>query len=369
MIDLHKIEQAISQISTEKKISREKLVEIIEAAIKTAYKKDFGNKDSEVDVKIDFDANTIEISLLKTVVETVENPEIEISLEDLGDAADGFSVGDTIEIDVTDEVLSSEGFGRIASQAARQVIVQKIQETEKEKVYNLFKDKQGEIVNLKVELVEKNRVIFDYNGTQVVLPKSEQVSKDRYVPGQRMYLYVARIEEDEVTGPRVVLTRRDKELVVKLFETNVPELEEGSVEIVSIARIPGLKTKLIAATEYDEIDPAGSLIGPKGIRVKAVVDELAGEKVDIINYVPDMRELAKKALVPGEVTDVEIDEETKTITATVTSEEKPKVLGKGGTNINLASELLGYKIILESIEGEAAPVVTEEGAGSLGEEE
>lgn len=350
MIDIRKIEAAINQIAAEKKISRDKLLEIIEAAIKTAYKKDFGNKDSNVNVKIDVDAGTIEIGIEKTVVETVENPETEISLEDLGEDAEGFSLGDTIEIDVTDDVVGSEGFGRIASQAARQVIVQKIQETEKEKIFNLFKDKEGQIVNLKVELVEKNRVIFDYNGTQVVLPKSEQVSKDRYVPGQRMYLYVARIEEDTMTGPRVVLTRREKELVVKLFEANVPELEEGSVEIVSIARIPGLKTKLIAATEYDEIDPAGSLIGPKGIRVKSVVDELFGEKVDIINYVPDMRELAKKALVPGEVISVNIDENTKTIVAHVTSEEKPKILGKGGTNINLASELLGYKIILETVD-------------------
>lgn len=354
MIDIRKIEAAINQISSEKKISRDKLLEIIEAAIKTAYKKDFGNKDSNVNVKIDVDSGTIEIGLEKTVVETVENPETEIALEDLGEDGDGFTLGDTIEIDVTDEVVTSEGFGRIASQAARQVIVQKIQETEKEKIFNLFKDKEGQIVNLKVELVEKNRVIYDYNGTQVVLPKSEQVSKDRYVPGQRMYLYVARIEEDTMTGPRVVLTRRDKELVVKLFEANVPELEEGSVEIVSIARIPGLKTKLIAATEYDEIDPAGSLIGPKGIRVKSVVDELFGEKVDIINYAPDMRDLAKKALVPGEVVDVLVDEESRTITATVTSEEKPKVLGKGGTNINLASELLGYKIILETIDGGTA---------------
>ncbi len=354
MIDIRKIEAAINQISSEKKISRDKLLEIIEAAIKTAYKKDFGNKDSNVNVKIDVDSGTIEIGLEKIVVETVENPETEIALEDLGEDGDGFTLGDTIEIDVTDEVVTSEGFGRIASQAARQVIVQKIQETEKEKIFNLFKDKEGQIVNLKVELVEKNRVIYDYNGTQVVLPKSEQVSKDRYVPGQRMYLYVARIEEDTMTGPRVVLTRRDKELVVKLFEANVPELEEGSVEIVSIARIPGLKTKLIAATEYDEIDPAGSLIGPKGIRVKSVVDELFGEKVDIINYAPDMRDLAKKALVPGEVVDVIVDEDSRTITATVTSEEKPKVLGKGGTNINLASELLGYKIILETIDGGAS---------------
>lgn len=354
MIDLKKIEAAISQISAEKKIDRSKLVDIIEAAVKTAYKKDFGNKDSEVNVKLDFDTGVIEITLEKTIVETVENPELEISLSDLGDDGEWFSIGDTIEIDVTDEVLSSEGFGRIASQAARQVIVQKIQETEKEKIFNLFKDKEWEIVNLKVELVEKNRVIFDYNGNQVVLPKSEQVSKDRYTPGQRMYLYVARIEAESLSGPRVVLSRKSKELVVRLFEINVPELEDGTVEIVSIARMPGVKTKIIVASEYEEVDPAGSLIGPKGIRVKAVVDELFGEKVDIVNYTPDTRELVKRALVPGVVSRVDINEEERFVTAYVTEEEKPKILGKGGVNINLATELLGYRITLETIAGAPA---------------
>ena len=346
MIDLKKIEAAIAQIGAEKKISKEKLLDIIEAAITIAYKKDFWNKDSEVNVKIDLAAGTIELGVEKTVVETVENPETEIAMAELGDDS-GFNLGDVIEIDVTDEVMSSEGFGRIASQAARQVIIQKIQETEKEKIYNLFRDKEGELVSLRIELVEKNRVIFDYNGNQVVLPKSEQNSKDRYAPGARMYLYVAKVEADGVMGPRVTLTRKDKELVNKLFEMNVPELEDGTVEIVALTRVPGVKTKLVVATEYDEVDPAGSLIGPKGVRVRAVVDELFGEKIDIINYTPDMRDLAKAALVPGEVQQIAIDEATKTITATVTSEEKPKVLGKGGVNINLASELLGYKIILE----------------------
>lgn len=347
MIDLKKIESAIAQISAEKKIPKERLLDIIEAAIKTAYKKDFGSKDSEVNVKLDIANNTIELTIDKTVVETVEDPETQIALADLGEDAENFEIGDIIEIDVTDEVMSSEGFGRIASQAARQVIIQKIQETEKEKIYNLFRDKEGELVSLRIEMVEKNRVIFDYNGNQVVLPKSEQSPKDRYVPGARMYLYVAKVEADGITGPRVTLTRRDKELVNRLFEMNVPELEDGTVEIVALTRVPGVKTKLVVATEYDEVDPAGSLIGPKGIRVRAVVDELFGEKIDIINYTPDMRDLARAALVPGEIKTVTIDEENKIITATVSSEEKPKVLGKGGVNINLASDLLGYKIILE----------------------
>ncbi len=351
MIDIRKIETAINQIAAEKKIPRERLVEIIESAIKTAYRKDFGNKDSMVNVHLDFETGAIEITVEKTIVTTVENPDTEMTLADLGDDADNFSIGDTIEIDVSDEVLEDEeGFGRIASQAARQVIIQKIQETEKEKIFNLFKGKEGEIISLKVEMVEKNRVLLDYNGNQVVLPKSEQVSKDKYIPGQRIYLSVAKLEEDTLSGPKVTLTRKDTNLIVKLFEMNAPELEDGTIEIVSIARTPGFKTKIIVASEYDEVDPAGCLIGPKGARVRAVVDEIAGEKIDIINYTENREELVRKSLVPGVIEKVTIDEENKVIRCIVTEEEKAKVLGKGGANINLTSELLGYKIILETKE-------------------
>jgi N utilization substance protein A len=198
--------------------------------------------------------------------------------------------------------------------------------------------------------VEKNRVLLDYNGNQVVLPKSEQVSKDKYVPGQRIYLSVAKLEEDTLSGPRVTLTRKDTNLIVKLFEMNAPELEDGTIEIVSIARTPGFKTKIIVASEYDEVDPAGCLIGPKGARVRAVVDEIAGEKIDIINYTENREELVRKSLVPGVIEKVTIDEENKVIRCVVTEEEKAKVLGKGGANINLTSELLGYKIILDTKE-------------------
>jgi N utilization substance protein A len=352
MFDIQKIEAAINQIAAEKKIPKERLVEIIEAAIKTAYKKDYASKEANVNVHIDLENQALEITVEKTVVEEVEDEDVEISLEEIGTDS-GYEIGDTVEIDVSDEVLGSEGFGRIASQAAKQVIVQKIQETEKEKLFNLFKDKEDTIVNLRIELVEKNRVVFDYNGQQVVLPKSEQVSKDKYVPGQRMHLYVRRVENDQINGPRVILSRKDKELVVKLFEANTPELEEGTVEIVSIARLPGVKTKIIVASDYEEIDPAGCLIGPKGIRVKNIVDELGGEKVDIINYTTDKEEMVRRALIPGTINTIRIDEETNTIYATVKDDEKAKVLGRGGTNINIAGELLGYDIRLETVEGES----------------
>ena len=176
MFDLSKIEAAVNLISAEKKIDKARLIEIIEHAIKTAYKKDYASKEANVNVHLNMANNSVEITVEKTIVDVVEDEDIEISLEDVGGADSGFSLGDTVEIDVSDEVMNSEGFGRIASQAAKQVIVQKIGETEKEKLYHIFKDKEDTIVNLRVELVEKNRVVFDYNGNQVVLPKSEQVS-------------------------------------------------------------------------------------------------------------------------------------------------------------------------------------------------
>lgn len=359
MFDLQKIEAAINQIAAEKKIPKEKLVEIIEHAIKTAYKKDYASKDANVNVKLDISTGKFEISIEKTIVEEVIDPSIEISYEDIGGEDSGFALWDTVEIDVSDEVSSSEWFWRIASQAAKQVIVQKIGETEKEKLYHLFKDKEDSIVSMRVELVEKNRVVFDYNGNQVVLPKSEQNSKDKYIPGQRMHLYVRSCEIDPVTWPRVNLSRKDKELVVKLFENGTPELEDGVVEIVSIARMPWVKTKIIVASDDEDVDPAGCLIGPKGMRVRTIVDELFGEKIDILNYTTNQEEMVRRALVPGIVEKIEIDEEHNIIRATVKDEEKAKVLGRGGTNINIAWDLLGYRISLTTIEWTKIDAVVE----------
>lgn len=349
MLDIGKIEAAINQISAEKKIDKSKLLEIIEHAIKTAYKKDFWTKDTNVEVKINLETASIEVTVEKTIVENVENPSIEIDIKDLWDAASEFQIGDTVEIDVSDEILANEEwFWRIASQAARQVIIQKIQESEKEKIYNLFKNKEWEIVNLKIELVEKNKVLLDYNGNSIVLPKSEQVAKDKYTPGQRIYVYVGKVEEDTLTWPRVTLTRKNPNLVIKLFEMNVPELEDGTVEIIRIARNPWFKTKIIVWSEYEEVDPAGSLIGPKWIRVKAVVDELFGEKIDIINYTDDMKELIRKSLSPAQIADIKIDTEAREATCYVLPEEKVRAIGKWWANVNLATELTWYKISLVS---------------------
>lgn len=355
MLDLKQIDQAITMVATEKKIPKEKLVEIIEAAIKTAYKKDFGNKDEEVVVRLDIENNQIEIAVEKTVVKEVTNPALEISFEDLGDDAEGFEEGDVVELDVTDEIMgeNAESFGRIASQAARQVIIQKIGDSEKERIYELFEGKEGQAISMKVEIVEGGKVIFDYNGNQVVLPKSEQVSRDSYVAPTRFFIYVAEVSKSETGAPKVVLSRKRAELVPAIFSEHVPEIGEGVITIDKVVRQAGIKTKMLVSSSYDEIDPVGTLIGQKGMRVKGVMDEIGGEKIDIIPNNGDYAEIVKKSLSPAEVVRVEINEDENTAYAYILPSQRAKAVGKNGLNVNLASQLTGYRISIVDLEEEA----------------
>jgi N utilization substance protein A len=287
------------------------------------------------------------------VVETVENPHTQIARADLGEDADAFEIGDIIEIDASDVLRDNpQVFGRIASQAARQVIIQKIGDSEKAKVFELFKDKQGDIVNVRVDMVENDRVFVEFNGSQVLLPRSEQVSRDKYTPGMRMYVYVKKVEDEGKGDPKVILSRKDPQLVAKLFELSTPELEDNTIEIVRIVREAGFKTKIIVASEFEEVDPAGALIGPKGIRVKAVVEELFGEKVDVINYTDNARELVAQALNPAKILDVQFDENDVAV-VTVPKEDEVRAIGRSGGNVRLAEQLTGYRIRLVGVEVEA----------------
>lgn len=353
MIDFKKIEAAINLISVEKKIPKDKLVEIIEAALKTAYKKDYWNRDNKVNVKINMEEKTIEITMEKTVVKKVENPSLEISFEELWEDAVNFEEWDLIEIDVTDEVSeweNWESFWRIASQAARQVIIQKIADSEKEKIYELFVWKEWKVVNMKVDLVEWWKVIFDYNWNQVTLPKWEQVSKDNYVADARFYLLVAEVTNKEVWNPKVILSRKRPELVAALFDIYVPEIWEWIVTIDKVVRFPWMKSKVLVSSNYEQIDPVWTLIWQKWIRVKSVMEELSWEKIDIIANWDDIREVIKRSLTPASVLKVNVNEETQTADVYILWEEKPKIIWKSWVNINLASELVWYRINLIEVE-------------------
>lgn len=353
MLDVKQIEQAVNIISAEKKIPKEKLVEIIEAAIKTAYKKDYGKKDEEVNVKINFEDYSLEISVEKTVVKEVQNPALEISFDELGEDAESFEEWDIIELDVTDEVMKNdwwESFWRIASQAARQVIIQKIWDTEKEKIYELFEWKQGQIVNMKVELVEWWKVVFDYNWNQVFLPKSEQVSRDVYTPGARFYIYVAEVSKLENWASKVVLSRKNPELVSAIFAETVPEINDWIITIDEIVRQPWVKTKMLVSSNYEEIDPVWTLIWQKWIRVKSVMEELSWEKIDIIPNFWDLKDIIKKSLSPAEIIKVEVNEDEALAKVYINPEERAKAVWKNGLNVNLASKLIWYKISIIDLE-------------------
>jgi transcription termination/antitermination protein NusA len=352
MLDIKKIEAAINMISAEKKIPKEKLIDIIESAIRTAYKKDYGYKDEKVNVHLNLEAWELEITVEKTLVEKVQNPALEISFEELWEDADGYKEGDTIELDVTEDVMGTdaEAFWRIASQAARQVIIQKIGDTEKEKIYDIFVGKEGTVVNMKVELVEGGKVILDYNWNQVVLPKSEQVSRDSYSAWSRFYLYVAEVSNKDGGNPKVVLSRKRAEIVPAIFAQYVPEIMDGIVVIDRVVRHPWVKTKMLVSTAYDEIDPVGTLIGQKWMRVKSVMEELSGEKIDIIANTSEVREIITKALTPAEVVKVEIDEERGVANVFIKQEERAKAVGKNWVNVNLAADLVGYKISLQEVD-------------------
>lgn len=353
MLDIKQIKNAITLMSKEKNISQEKIIEIIESAIKTAYKKDYGHKDEEINVNIDLENEILEVSVEKTVVKEVTNPELEISLKELWEDAEHFKEWDTVEIDVTDEIQNWEvweSFWRIASQAARQVIIQKIWDTEKEKIYELFEWKEGEAINIKIEMVEWNKVIFDYQWHQVVLPKREQVSRDNYVAGARFYLYVDEVSKVENSLPKVVLTRKKAELVTAIFAEIVPEIHDGIIKVDSVVRHPWVKTKILVSSTFDEIDPVWTLIGQKWIRVKSVMDEISGEKIDIIPNSGDMAEIIKKSLSPAEVLKVEIDEEEQEANAYIMPEERARAVWKNGLNVNLASRLVWYRINIIDVE-------------------
>jgi N utilization substance protein A len=257
-----------------------------------------------------------------------------------------------IEIDVTEEVLEQDGdvFGRIASQAARQVIIQKVADSEKEKIYDLFAGKEGEVVNMRVDIVEGGKVMFDYNGNQVVLPRSEQVTRDSYVADNRLYLYVAEVSKEEGMLPKVILSRKRAELVPAIFAEYVPEIAEEVVSIDAVVRHPGVKTKLLVSSTFDEVDPAGTLIGQKGMRVKAVMEELSGEKIDIIPNSGDIRDVIARSLTPATVVKVEATDEEDAYIAYIPFGERAKAVGRGGINVHLASELTGCRISLEELE-------------------
>ncbi|KKW05617.1 MAG: NusA antitermination factor [Candidatus Moranbacteria bacterium GW2011_GWE1_49_15] len=394
---------AIMQIADEKGIAKEKVIEIIEAALAAAYKKDYGKRGQKIRAEFDAVTGGTKFYLVKDVVdETVReflsedelaaeaeaevepakgghrddreelmeedgedklpryNPERDITVEDAKKLKKGAKIGDIIEM----ELESKDDYGRVAAQTAKQVIIQRIREAERESMFSEYKEKEGEVVSGTVQRVEGRNVYVDLGKSVGVLFPSEQVRGESYRIGQRIKVYLSKVESDP-KGPGMTLSRTHGEMVRKLFELEVPEIFAGTVEIKSIAREAGSRSKIAVSSNEEGIDPIGSCVGQKGTRVQAVIDELGGEKIDIIEWNEKPEKFIASAISPAKVLAVETNEENKQAIVKVPEDQLSLAIGKQGQNVRLAAKLTGWRI---DVVGEAK-IEAEEEAKESSEEE
>lgn len=346
---------ALNQICADKNVSPDQVLEAVKQAIATAYRKDYGNKEQEIRVVLREDQDMPSILLIKEVVEDVENENFEISVHDAQKLKPDAALGDEIEIDVT-----PEGYGRIAAQAAKQVILQKIHEAEKQAVYQMFKDREDELLTATVTKVEPNWVTLEIEGNAVSLPWREQIPNEHYYTGKRIRVYLERVELT-TKGPSLRISRTHPNLVHKLLELEIPEIRNNDVEIRAIARDPGFRSKVAVKSSDPRIDPIGACVGQKGVRIRSVMEELNGERVDMIEWSEDPIRLISTALQPAAISAVIIvnpneytDEENRMVKkrAAVFVEEaqRPLAIGKKGQNIHLATKLTGFELDMYNYE-------------------
>ncbi len=370
-MDLKNFTAAISQIAEEKGISQEKVIEVIETAIAAAYKKDYGEKGQIVKAKLDPKTGQADFWQEKLVVtedmlytekelekikekgeeakqeEKVRfNPEKHIILKEAKKEDSKIKAGDYIQIPLE----TGKDYGRIAAQTAKQVILQKIREAEREVVLSEYESKQGELVSGVIQRVEGRNVYVDIGKTLGIMPREEQVRGEFYRPGQRLKFFLLKVEESP-KGPVVFLSRAYPKIVTKLFELEVPEIAQGVVEIKAIAREAGSRSKVAVFSNEEGVDPIGSAVGQRGTRIMAIINELGGEKIDIVEYSDEPDEFITNALSPAKVLEVKKEEKNKAL-CIVPEDQLSLAIGKEGQNVRLAAKLTGWKIDVKTPEGE-----------------
>ena len=332
---------AIYDLEKEKGISKDILIEAIESALVSAYKKNYGTSQN-VRVNIDREEGDIDVFMRMDVVDEIEDELTQISLEEAQEIDPRYEVGDVVEYQVT-----PKDFGRIAAQTAKQVVVQRIREAERGMVFDNYIERQGEMVTGVVQRISNGTIFVDMGKTEALLPVTEQVPGEKYNVNDRIKVYIMDVKKT-AKGPQVFLSRSHPAIVKRLFELEVPEIQDGTVEIKSIAREAGSRTKMAVYTEDENVDPVGACVGNRGVRVQAVVDELFGEKIDIITWSDDPKVLIKNVLSPAKVEEVIIDDEEKSALAIVPDYQLSLAIGKEGQNVRLAARLCGWKIDIKS---------------------
>ena len=387
MFDLKVMNLVLTELEEERGIPREKIIEAIEAALATAYKKEYGKKGQIVRAHFDLNTGTTEFLQVKIVVdestvrpeedaETSEEPATEGVPAEAGEAderarfnpehhimlEDAKKIKRDAKLD--DEMVfpleAKDDYGRIAAQTAKQVIIQKIREAEKVSVVNEFGGRQGEIVVGSVQRIERGNLFIDLGRATGILPYEEQIPGERYRQGERVRAYLYSVEETP-RGIFLRLSRSHPQFLSKLFALEVPEIASGVVEVKAIAREAGSRSKIAVASKDSHVDPVGSLVGQRGVRVSTVMSELSGEKIDIIEWSENQKEFIEDALSPAKVVGVELDEAERKATVEVTPDQQSLAIGKGGQNVRLAARLSGWKIDIQSMKGEQIAKTTEEG--------
>lgn len=332
---------AIESLEKEKEISKEVLLEAIESALVSAYKKNYGTTQN-VCVDIDNETGDISVYTQKTIVDTVEDEMNEISLDDAREIFSSYEIGDVVNYQVT-----PKDFGRIAAQTAKQVVVQRIREAERGMIFDDYINRRGEIINGTVQRISNETIFVNMGKAEGILAASERVKGEKFKVNDRIRVYVMDVKKT-TKGPQVFLSRSHPGLVKKLFELEVPEIEDGIVEIRSIAREAGSRTKIAVWTDDENVDSVGACVGARGSRVQNVVDELFGEKIDIIVWSEDPAQLIKNVLSPAQVEEVFLDEDEKLASVVVPDYQLSLAIGKEGQNVRLAAKLCGWKIDIKS---------------------
>lgn len=334
--------RALEEIEKEKGIPKELLIEAIEAALISAYKRNFGSAQN-VAVDIDRSSGEVHVYSRKNVVEEVLDPTLEISLQDAQAKNPNYEIGDIVDHEVT-----PANFGRIAAQTAKQVVVQRIREAERGIIFSEYQNREGDILTGIVQRWSKQNVVIDMGKTEALLIPSEQMKTDKYESGTRIKVFIVEVKET-TKGPRILVSRTHPGLLKRLFELEVPEIFDGVVELKAVAREAGSRSKIAVYSRNEDVDPVGACVGPRGMRVQAVVNELCGEKIDIVEWSPDPATFVSNALSPAKVLSVNIFESEGVAQVVVPDYQLSLAIGKEGQNARLAAKLTNWKVDIKSV--------------------
>jgi transcription termination/antitermination protein NusA len=378
MIDLKVVSSVLAQLEEERGIPREKIIEAIELALATAYKKEYGKKGQIIKAKFDLNSGKTEMFQVKKVVDEstvvmdeddlpefdptadpetqidLFNPEHHIMIDDARRIKKNVALGEEMVFPLE----SQDDYSRIAAQTAKQVIMQKIREAEKVSVLGEYGKREGEIVSGTVQRVERGNIFIDMGRATGLLPYEEQIPGERFGQGERVRAYLYRVEESG-KGVFLRLSRSHPKFLEKLFEAEAPEIANGTVIVKSVAREAGSRTKIAVSSTDSHIDPVGSMVGQRGVRVSTVMSELGGEKIDIIEWNEDPKKFIEDALSPAKTIEVKINETEKQATVTVSEDQQSLAIGKGGQNVRLAAKLTGWKIDIQSVQKDSSAAEAE----------